>query len=59
MNTLNFPTTSNYTEQKVADRVFHLTPDLQIKKDLQGNTLQTYVKTTPGRILLNQSFKSI
>jgi len=58
MNTLNFPTTSNYTEQKVADRVFHLTPDLQIKKDLQGNTLQTYVKTTPGRILLNQSFKS-
>jgi hypothetical protein len=30
---------------------------MQIKKNLKGNILQIYIKTTPGRILLNQSFE--
>ena len=51
-------TNSNFIEKKVGDRIFYLTSDIQIKKDLEGNILQTYLKTTPGRILLNQSFES-
>ena len=47
-----------FKKTKVNDRLFYLTPDIQIKKDLDGNILQTYIKTTPGRILLNQSFES-
>jgi DNA-directed RNA polymerase subunit beta' len=49
---------SHFIERKVGDRLFYLTPEIQIKKDLDGNILQTYIKTTPGRILLNQSFES-
>ena len=48
---------SKFIEKKVGDRLFYLTPDIQIKKDLDGNLLQIYLKTTPGRILLNQSFE--
>ncbi len=55
--TLNLPTDSKSIENNVADRIVSLTPDFQIKKDLEGNILQIYVKTTPGRILLNQSFQ--
>ena len=55
--TLNLLTDSKSMENKVADRTISLTPDFQIKKDLEGNILQIYVKTTPGRILLNQSFQ--
>ena len=44
-------------EKRVGDRIIKLTPEHQIKEDLAGNVLQIYVKTTPGRILLNQSFE--
>jgi DNA-directed RNA polymerase subunit beta' len=43
-------------ERKINDHIVCLTPDLLIKKYMDGTTIQTYVKTTPGRILLNQSF---
>jgi len=45
-------------EKRLKDRVIYLTPELQIKKDLDGNVLNVYIKTTPGRILLNQTFES-
>jgi len=47
----------NLVEKKVSNRILYLTPYTQIKKDLEGNILQSYIKTTPGRILLNQSFE--
>jgi len=48
---------NNFTEKRFADRTIILTPELQIKKDLTGNIINVYIKTTPGRILLNQSFE--
>jgi DNA-directed RNA polymerase subunit beta' len=50
-------TNSNFIEKETNDRLFYLTSEVQIKKDLKGNFLQKYIKTTPGRILLNQSFE--
>ena len=57
LNVLLNSNDSNVIEKKINNRVLYLTPELQIKKDLEGNILQTYIKTTPGRILLNQSFE--
>ena len=48
---------SNFIENKIGDRIIRVSPEYQIKKDLDGNLLQIYLKTTPGRILLNQSFE--
>ena len=48
---------TKFLEKKVGDRIFNLTPEMQIKKNLAGEILQMYIKTTPGRILLNQSFE--
>ena len=48
---------SQFTASKLPDRVIYLSNDTQIKQDLEGNTLVRYLKTTPGRILLNQAFK--
>ena len=48
---------SKIVERQVNDRILCLSPEVQIKKTLEGEILQTYIKTTPGRILLNQSFE--
>ena len=48
---------SKFVERRVNDRILCLSPEVQIKKTLEGEILQTYIKTTPGRILLNQSFE--
>ena len=48
---------SKFVERQVNDRILCLSPEVQIKKTLEGEILQTYIKTTPGRILLNQSFE--
>jgi DNA-directed RNA polymerase subunit beta' len=47
---------SNFIDQNYSDKVVSTSPDIQLKKDVNGKILQTYLKTTPGRILLNQSF---
>jgi DNA-directed RNA polymerase subunit beta' len=47
---------NKFVEKRFSDRVIFLTPELQVKKDLNDNIIHTYIKTTPGRILLNQSF---
>jgi DNA-directed RNA polymerase subunit beta' len=47
-----------FIEKQIGDRILLLAPEAQIKKDLEGNIIQAYINTTPGRILLNQSFDS-
>ena len=54
---MDLQTNPNFVEQKVGNRFIYTTPEYQIKKDLERHVLQVYQKTTPGRILLNQSFE--
>ena len=54
---LDLSKNSNFIETKFDDRILCLTPEMQVKKDLDGSIIQMYVKTSPGRILLNQSFE--
>ena len=54
---MDLQTNPNFVEQKVGNRFIYTTPEYQIKKDLEGHVLQVYLKITPGRILLNQSFE--
>jgi DNA-directed RNA polymerase subunit beta' len=49
--------TSAFSEQKYDDRIIYLSRELQIKKYLDTNSFVKYIKTTPGRILLNKSFE--
>ena len=48
---------SKFTEKKVNNQILCLSPELLLKKNIDGTILQTYIKTSPGRILLNQSFE--
>jgi DNA-directed RNA polymerase subunit beta' len=48
---------SNFIEKKFTTYVIHLYPEVQVKRDLDGNFLQAYLKITPGRIILNQAFE--
>jgi DNA-directed RNA polymerase subunit beta' len=56
-NEIDFPPSSEFSNKEINNRIFCLNPYMQIKKDLEGNILHIYLKTTPGRILLNQSFE--
>jgi len=56
-NESNLKNDAQYKKTTLPDRVIYLSPDMQIKQDLSGNTLVRYLKTTPGRILLNQAFQ--
>jgi DNA-directed RNA polymerase subunit beta' len=50
--------TDNMTvEKQVGNLKIQVSSEYQIKKDLEGNVLQVYLRTTPGRILLNQAFE--
>jgi DNA-directed RNA polymerase subunit beta' len=51
------PPSEEFFEKKVGDIVHLTSPYLQIKKDEDGNIITQYIRTTPGRILLNESFK--
>lgn len=55
-NEITLPKESEFSHDNFKNRIYSLTPNMQIKKDLDGNIIQTYFKTTPGRILLNQSW---
>ena len=44
-------------EKQVGNLKIQVTQDYQIKRDLEGNVMQVYINTTPGRILLNQAFE--
>ena len=54
---LNQVSDGKMVEKIVDKRILSLSSETLVKKDLEGNILQTYLKTTPGRILLNQSFE--
>jgi DNA-directed RNA polymerase subunit beta' len=48
---------SKFIKKKTDNYIFYLTPEKIIKKSLKKEVLQIYIKTSPGRILLNQSFE--
>ena len=48
---------SRFSTKQVENQILYLSEELQIKTDLQGNTITKYLKTSPGRILLNSSFE--
>ena len=48
---------SGLIETTYENRQIHLSSDAQIKKDLATGNTTKYIKTTPGRILLNNSFE--
>jgi DNA-directed RNA polymerase subunit beta' len=50
-------TSEIFFETKIGEIVHLTSPYLQIKKDVDGTILTRYMRTTPGRILLNESFK--
>ena len=54
---INLFPNSTFIEKKFTNHVVCLSPEIQVKRDLDGNLLQAYLKTTPGRILLNQAFE--
>ena len=47
----------HFFEKKIGEIVHLTSPYLQITKAVDGTTLTRYIRTTPGRILLNESFK--
>ena len=57
-NSFNLSDDYNFVEKKFTDRVLYLSPEMQIKKTGNGDLLQSYIKTTPGRIILNNFFRS-
>jgi DNA-directed RNA polymerase subunit beta' len=56
LDSVNQPTVDD-KEIQVGNTKFLITPYQQIKKNEQGEILSKYIRTTPGRILLNESFK--
>ena len=44
-------------EKKIGNITHYTSPYLQVKKDIDGNVLAQYIRTTPGRILLNDAFQ--
>ena len=57
-NSFNLSDDYNFVEKKFTERVLYLSPEMQIKKTGNGDLLQSYIKTTPGRIILNNFFRS-
>jgi DNA-directed RNA polymerase subunit beta' len=48
---------ANFIKETYGDQIIYLSDEWQIKTDLEGNVLTRYLKTSPGRILLNKSFE--
>ena len=48
--------TENFVEKSFENFTVKVSSTTQIKMDLMGNILVKYIRTTPGRILLNQVF---
>jgi DNA-directed RNA polymerase subunit beta' len=56
-NQIGLLTDTKFVEKKINSHTLCLSPEKLIKKNLDGEIMQTYIKTSPGRILLNQSFE--
>tara|TARA_B110001452_G_scaffold113919_1_gene94494 strand:- start:26648 stop:28489 length:1842 start_codon:yes stop_codon:yes gene_type:complete len=48
---------SQFVVKKFENQIMYLSDELQIKTDVEGNTITKYLKTSAGRILLNKSFE--
>ena len=55
-NGLKFLDNLPLTKIRLPNRTIDVSSEYQIKKDLDGKIVAKYLKTTPGRILLNNSF---
>jgi DNA-directed RNA polymerase subunit beta' len=44
-------------ETQIGDKKYSISPYLKIKKTVEGEIVSKYIRTTPGRILLNEAFK--
>ena len=49
---------TQYNKECYENHIVYLSDEVQIKTDLEGNLVSTYIKTSAGRILLNKSFES-
>ena len=56
-NQIGLLTDTKFVEKRINSHTLCLSPEKLIKKNLDGEIMQTYIKTSPGRILLNQSFE--
>ena len=45
------------SQTQVQDNVYHISPYSRTKKTVDGQLLSNFIRTTPGRILLNESFR--
>jgi DNA-directed RNA polymerase subunit beta' len=50
----NLNVDTKFRKKIINNQIFYLSPELIIKKDLKEKIMQTYIKTSAGRILLNQ-----
>ena len=51
-------TSAQFEKIETEKNIFYISNNIQIKNDLQDTTLAKYIRTTPGRILLNQAFNA-
>ncbi len=50
----NLHVDTKFRKKIINNQIFYLSPELIIKKDLKEKIMQTYIRTSAGRILLNQ-----
>ena len=50
-------TNSSFVAHRFPDKTIYVSTEMQIKQDTNKKTVARYLKTTPGRILLNQAFQ--
>jgi len=53
----NLKENTDFTEHRLPNQMVYISDEIQIKQDFEGQTISRYIKTTPGRILLNQAFQ--
>ena len=51
-------TSAQFEKIETEKNIFYISNNIQIKNDLQDTTIAKYIRTTPGRILLNQAYNA-
>ena len=51
-------TSAQFEKIETEKNIFYISNNILIKNDLQDTTIAKYIRTTPGRILLNQAFNA-
>ena len=57
-HTIENETSTQFEKIETEKNIFYISNNIQIKNDLQDTTIAKYIRTTPGRILLNQAFNA-